>query len=105
VAGVHADHAHAAAAHAHLAQFGFEFGGQAVERRREARGNAAVGPHQFFSQQGEAGPAPTPGFEQGLAEQLLGVAQQAPGVAVGQPDRPWRPAAIEPCVLDRQQQR
>ncbi len=84
-------------------QFDFQFRCQAFQRGGEPRGNALAGPHQLLRQRRERAAAPAGLGNQRAAEQGLRVAQDAPGVAVGQAGG-LRRLADAACALDMPEQ-
>ena len=69
----------------HALQFDLELGGQRVERGREARGDAVVGPHQLLGQRRQPRAATALHAQQRRAEPGFAVADRVPGVPVRQP--------------------
>ncbi|MCY1354547.1 hypothetical protein D9M69_409300 [compost metagenome] len=70
-----------------LLQLDLQLGGQAVQRRRQPRADALAGPHQLLRQRRQRAAATAGLVDQRAAEQGLGIAQDAPGVAVRQRHR------------------
>ena len=64
--------------------FRFDFGRETVEQRRQARGDALVGPGESLAERGQLGAASALARDERMAERAFAVAEQAPRIAVGQ---------------------
>ena len=67
--------------------FRFDFGGKTVEQRSESRRDALIGPCEAFSQRRQFRPAAALARDERVAERAFAVAQESPGVPIGEARR------------------